>query len=201
MALVSCEGEINNIRAKVLETIWAKLKENNRFNVLVDLSKADGCYSCGLGILVKMHKESTEAEGMVVLIGVQDAVRRAIQKTKLDSIFHFAPTRDDALAYFEKIQRKKEEEARAAEEAERRKRGIPCWEYWEDHNPRNATVCDECFRKLNPKNVPCWIVEGLIEGVSFQYVSEDCEDCDYFLEYANVPSQELGTAKEENHHR
>jgi hypothetical protein len=32
-------------------------------------------------------------------------------------------------------------------------------------------------------------VDGMIEGISFQYVNEDCEACTYFTEYGGV--QEL----------
>jgi hypothetical protein len=75
------------------------------------------------------------------------------------------------------------EGAAGAEEAETPKERPPCHVYWDNHNPRNVTACDECFRKLTPSDVPCWIVDGMIEGVSFQYVNEDCDDCRYFQEF------------------
>ena len=64
-----------------------------------------------------------------------------------------------------------------------------CWVFWKNHNPKNATTCDECFKKIKPTGKPCWIVDGMIEGISFQYVDEDCESCHYFEEFAGA--QEL----------
>ena len=72
---------------------------------------------------------------------------------------------------------RKQAEVEAAKPKER----PPCREYFKNHNPRNATTCDKCFRKINPTNEPCWIVDGIIEGVSFQYVNDECEDCPHFV--------------------
>jgi hypothetical protein len=69
------------------------------------------------------------------------------------------------------------------------KKYVPCWEYWKNQNPRNATNCDECFHRKNAPQRPCWIVEGLVEGVVFHFINETCVDCRYFEEFGVVQKQ------------
>jgi len=55
--------------------------------------------------------------------------------------------------------------------------------------PKNATTCDECYKKDQTHGPALLGCDGMIEGISFQYVNEDCESCTYFAEFAGV--QEL----------
>jgi hypothetical protein len=70
-----------------------------------------------------------------------------------------------------------------------------CWEYWHDHNPKNATTCEECWRKAKPSVQFCWLVEGTIEGVTFRYINEDCESCEYYLKFSPVMQQKEPVAE------
>jgi hypothetical protein len=86
-------------------------------------------------------------------------------------------------------------EAEAAKIAARKRPS--CWEYFNNHNPKNATKCDECYRKATQNTSPCWIVDGHIEGISFQFICEDCLECSYFNEYSSTvenPGLMLGKA-------
>jgi anti-anti-sigma factor len=195
VAVIACQGTLNNDRTRALEKVWATLKENKKVKILLDLSNVNNVYSCGLGAMVKIHKEADAAGGKLVTIGVKGYVEAIFTSTKLSKILHIAADRRQAAAIFEDLKKKEEAETVAAEAAKRAaeeaakpkvvppKKRIPCWEYFKNHNPRNATVCDECFKKISPTKEPCWIVEGMIEGVSFQYVNEDCESCPYFMEF------------------
>ncbi len=205
IAIVTCDGVINNDRTRALEKVWETLKKNSKYKVIIDFSNVNNIYSCGLGLLVKMHKEADAANGAIFITGAQGYVLSVFTSTKLTKILHLAADKQAALEFFD-LQRKKIEEAKAAkiaaekEAAEREakereeaakiaaakkaaRKQIPCWEYFKNHNPANATNCDECFKKQAPNGIPCWIVDGFIEGVSFQYISEDCEACAYFLEF------------------
>lgn len=189
VAMIRCDGVINYEKTRGINEVWAKLKKGNHFKVVLDLTEVENVYSCGLGAIVKMHKECREAGGMLVVVGVQAYVKATLESTKLSRLLFQAPDRASAKQVFDRIKKKEVEqsEAKKAEEAKPKER-VPCWEYFKNHNPRNATTCDECFTKINPTNEPCWIVDGIIEGVSFQYVNEDCEECEYFREFGTISS-------------
>ena len=187
LAVINCEGTINNDRSKALEKIWENLKKSNKFKVLLRMSDVKNVYSCGLGVIIKIHKEAASAGGMLVVEGAHDYVKTIFESARLDKILHLTATTADSKALFE-IQKKKQETAAPTVEKPQPvkappKERVPCYVYWENHNPRNATTCDECFRKIKPSDQPCWIVEGMVEGISFQYVNEECQECGYFGEF------------------
>ncbi|MBD3322509.1 MAG: STAS domain-containing protein [Chitinivibrionales bacterium] len=187
IAKVSCEGVINNDKTRAILEVWEKLKESKKSKVILDLSSVNNIYSCGLGMLVKVHKEAEEAGGLMVVVGAQGYVLASFESTKLSRLLKLAGDNREAREIFDTLKKKKEEAVVRKEPGEKPRQRPPCWEYWNNHNPGNATTCDECFKKINPSQEPCWIVEGMIEGVSFQYVNEDCESCDFFLEFG-VPA-------------
>ena len=192
VAIVTCQGTINNDRSKALEKVWVNLKQSKKSKILLDLTDCNNIYSCGLGMVVKMHKEADAAGGILVVVGVRGYVQSIFTSTKLSKILHLVADRNQAGTVFEEHRKKQE----AAQEVQKIKvvvpvkKRIPCWDYFKNQNPRNATLCDECFKKISLSQDPCWIVEGIIEGVSFQYVNESCEDCSYYKEYG--ASQQCG---------
>jgi anti-anti-sigma factor len=198
IATITCDGVINNDRTRALEKVWSTLKQNKKFKIILDFSSVNNIYSCGLGLLVKMHKEAQNENGHLIVTGVQGYVLTIFTSTKLSRLLHMAADRPAAIDFFD-LQKKKIEEAleaerelaekesaekiKAAKALKATQRVVSCWEYWENHNPKNATKCDQCFRKNSPKKENCWVVEGVIEGVSFQYVNEECEGCKYYQIY------------------
>jgi len=188
IALIKCDGVVNYEKTRGISDVWEKLKATHKTKVALDLSSVNNIYSCGLGIIVKIHKECEEAGGMLAIVGVQSYVKATFDSTKLSRLLHLVPDARGAGELFDSVKKKQVEEAakkQAEIEAAKPKIRPPCWEYFKNHNPRNATACDECFRKINPSNEPCWIVDGVIEGVSFQYVNDDCEDCPYCVEWGS----------------
>ncbi|MCU0608166.1 MAG: STAS domain-containing protein [Chitinispirillaceae bacterium] len=199
IATVSCTGAINQEKAAALEKVWASLKKSKNL-VLLDISKVNNLYTAGLSMLVKMHVETKAAGGMLVVAGSHGVVQEIIAANKMTRIFHFAPDMTTAEQLFDAFARKKDEEVRAAVaaaqpkpaprpvEAEKPlrkplKKFIPCHEYWKNRNPRNATNCDECSNKKKPTSRPCWMVENVVEGITFTYVNESCIDCAYYEEF------------------
>jgi anti-anti-sigma factor len=200
-AIISCSGIINYEKTQSIEKVWTTLKNNKKYRVVFDISNVNMIYSCGLGMLVKIHKETLAQHGMLVIVAGRDQLHTIFHSIKLTKVFHFAPDKEAAVQYFAAHAQKKEAEAQAALKAAEAakaaaeaaaeaakpkpepKKFVRCWEYWNNHNPKNATTCDECFTKLSPSNKPCWVVEGLVEGVAFQFINEECVDCEYFEEY------------------
>jgi anti-sigma B factor antagonist len=183
LAIITCSGVINNDKTRALEKIWTELKQNKKTHVLLDVREVNNIYSCGLGIIVRMHKETAEGGGILVVVGAHGYLLSMIESIRLNRVLHLEM---DIRAAKERIDRLKEKKAeeKEAKKKKKPKERPPCWVYWNNHNPKNANTCDECFRKINPTEQPCWIIEGVIEGVSFQYVNEDCESCPYFVEFS-----------------
>jgi len=196
VAVVSCEGSLNAERTKALEKVWENIKQHNRFKIILNLTNVNNIYSCGIGAIIKMHKETAAANGLLVVVAADNYVTELFSVTKVSRILKVVPTLRDANEFFEILREKEDAQKVAAKPDETLKPPKPvkpkerpaCYVYFNNHNPKNATNCDECFKKISPPGQPCWIVEGMIEGISFQYVSEDCEGCPYFAEFG--PSEE-----------
>lgn len=190
LAIINCEGIINSDRSSALDQIWENLKKSNKTKVLMRIGTVSNIYSAGLGVLIKIHKETAAAGGVLVVEGAKGYVQNLLSSTKLDRLLKLAANDEEARAIFEAFTKKLQEAAAAAapvaviEPPKPRKERVPCYVYWKDKNPRNATMCSECTKKIKPTEEPCWIVEGMIEGISFQYTNEDCEDCGYYMEFA-----------------
>ena len=197
--IITCNGSLNNDQTRALETVWNKLTQNSKWKIILDITLVNNIYSCGLGLLVKMHKDVEAKKGMMVITGAQGYVLAIFNSTKLSRIFHMAPDRRAALEKLDEFRRKQEEALKKIETPVNipPKKRIPCWQYWEGHNPKNATRCDECFKKVSPSKEPCWIVEGMIEGISFQYVNEECEGCSYFYEFASSELPKIADSDED----
>jgi anti-anti-sigma factor len=197
IAIVTCEGTVNTERTKALEKVWENLKQHNRFKIILDLSRVNNIYSCGLGAIIKIHKDAVaSSKGMLVVVATDGYVTNLFAVTKLSRILKIVKNHRDAHGIFETMKAREETKGAAVQKtaaqpqpgaapkpAARPKERPACYEYFKNHNPKNATTCDECFKKIKPTGQPCWVVDGMIEGISFQYVSEDCEDCVYFKEF------------------
>ncbi len=185
--IISVSGAINNNRARALEDVLASLLEKKRFHVVLNLADVNNIYSCGLGTIIRMHKDLVARGGMLVVSNPQPYVFSIFESTKLTRFLKIAEKEPDALALVDQVFDTRRKETEAVEtskkkQAEQQQRASqPCWEFWKNRNPKNANTCDECFRKQSKSAKPCWVVEGSVEGVSFQYVNEDCEGCQYYL--------------------
>ena len=196
VAVITCEGTINTERTKALEKVWGNLKQHNKYKVILDISRVNNIYSCGLGAIIKMHKEALAAKGLLLVIVTEGFITNLLAVTKLSRILRIVKNHRDAHDIFDALKNKETEAqqkaALAAAEAAKPpkpKERPACYVYFKNQNPKNATTCDECYKKIKPTGQPCWVVDGMIEGISFQYVNEDCEACTYFAEFGGV--QEL----------
>lgn len=203
IATICCDGVINSDKTRTLEKVWETLIENGKYNVILDISQVNNIYSCGLGLLVKMHKDALANNGMLIVTGVQGYALAIFTSTKLSKLLFMAADQKAAIQLFN-LQKKKLEEAGKeiitgpADFIKPPRKRIPCWDFFESHNPGSQINCEECSKKISPSRDPCWIVDGLIEGISFQYINEKCETCGYFLKYGKgvIPKADPGTDKD-----
>jgi anti-sigma B factor antagonist len=189
-AVISCEGSLNNERNKALKKVWQTLKSHGKNRILLDLSKTENIYSSGLGTIITIHKETKEAGGLLVVVCNDEYIKNLFTVAKLSRIVSIMDNmRDahDAFVAHRELLKKKTAPIAAPREAPRQEQAPKvrpaCHGYWKNKNPQNATNCDECSKKIKPTSLPCWIVDGMIEGISFQYVNEDCGRCRYFEEF------------------
>lgn len=71
--------------------------ENNRKDIVIDLSEVKFISSWGIGILIYGYTTTTNSSGTFKLASVPPMVRESFSKVKIDSIFSIYNTVDEAL--------------------------------------------------------------------------------------------------------
>lgn len=97
VCIVDVEGQLivgnrQELKQKVLDEI-----ERGERKFLVDFSQTGYIDSSGLGVLVSLSKKIREAGGELRLANLNDDLKTLFELTKLDTLFHIAGTRDEAL--------------------------------------------------------------------------------------------------------
>jgi len=85
--------EMNNTLHKLIDT--------GVKNIIVDLGKVSMITSAGVGSLISGFTSMKNVDGQFKLANVPDKVKGVLYVTKLDTIFNFYDTIDDALRSFE----------------------------------------------------------------------------------------------------
>lgn len=78
------------------ELVEERLDEGERA-FLVDFSEASYIDSSGLGALVSLYNRIREEDGELWLSGLGDDIRTLFELTRLDSVFHIAEERGEAI--------------------------------------------------------------------------------------------------------
>ena len=65
--------------------------------LIINLSEVDAIDSSGLGALLLANRQLSEHEIPVILVGVREFVRSLMSMTKIDEVFDFFDTVDDAI--------------------------------------------------------------------------------------------------------
>ncbi len=199
---IKITGTINADRAEMLENVLEELLKKHQYYVVLNLENVTNIYSSGLGAIIKIHKELSNKGGALFISDLQEYVYEILESTSLTRFLKVVDSQAIAEKEIEKLkeqkkakekQKQKEVSAKVendavdavSEKSIQDKKELKCWEYWKNNNPMNASSCDECFRKQANSNQACWLVQGSVEDVSFEYVNEDCEDCEYYLLHNN----------------
>lgn len=69
--------------------------------MIIDLSTVQAIDSSGLGALLLANRQLKEHAIPVILVGVQEFVRSLMSMTRIDEVFEFYPTIEEALASME----------------------------------------------------------------------------------------------------
>lgn len=85
--------DLDDFRGKWTSAISAGARE-----IIIDLSKLRKIDSSGIGSMVRCHSSITTKGGKIGLVGANETVRQAFLITRLDRVFEFYQTLDEALA-------------------------------------------------------------------------------------------------------
>jgi len=88
-------GNRQELKQKVLDEL-----ESGSRRFLIDFAGTGYIDSSGLGVLVSLSKKIREQNGELRLANLNEDLRTLFELTKLDSLFHIAGNRDEALASF-----------------------------------------------------------------------------------------------------
>ncbi len=100
VTVIDVEGQLivgnrQELKQKVLDEL-----ENGGRKFLIDFSGTGYIDSSGLGVLVSLSKKIREQGGELRLANLNEDLRTLFELTKLDTLFHIANSRDEALASF-----------------------------------------------------------------------------------------------------
>ncbi len=160
------------------------INEGAKF-VAVDCSSTKQINPQVLGTILRAFKSTREKGGEFFLLNPATPVAELLRSTMLIKIIPLSRSADDVerLIQEKEIEIKTGEAKRKAEEEEKKKKEaetLRCWDFWKGHNTNNATPCAVCHYKMTGATIPCWMIIGEIEGVTFEYINEECLDCRYY---------------------
>jgi anti-sigma B factor antagonist len=100
VTVIDVEGQLivgnrQELKQKVLEEL-----ERGARKFLIDFSSTGYIDSSGLGVLVSLSKKIREQGGELRLANLNEDLRTLFELTKLDTLFHIASNREEALASF-----------------------------------------------------------------------------------------------------
>jgi len=88
--ILSVRGKIEASTAPELQDIVLSNAQNTN-KLLLDLSEVEYMSSAGLRVMLLLHRQIQESEGRVILVGLQDRIRDAMQMTGFLKHFAVAP--------------------------------------------------------------------------------------------------------------
>jgi len=94
--------KLDTTMAPSLKSELVLLSGNGEKNILLDLSKCTYCDSSGLSAILVANRLCKNAEGVLILSGLQPAVERLISVSQLDTVLSIAPTLDDGTEMMRK---------------------------------------------------------------------------------------------------
>ncbi|MEX0907064.1 MAG: STAS domain-containing protein [Gemmatimonadota bacterium] len=100
VTIIDVEGQLivgnrQELKQKVLEEL-----EGGARKFLIDFSGTGYIDSSGLGVLVSLSKKIREQGGELRLANLNEDLRTLFELTKLDTLFHIASDRQEALTSF-----------------------------------------------------------------------------------------------------
>jgi len=100
-SVVSVAGDIDWANSPELyAAIHHALSGNRVSRLVVDLHGVNHIDSSGLGTLLDGLRTAKHKSVRFILCGLENSLRRALERTRLSTLFDICPTRQEALGYF-----------------------------------------------------------------------------------------------------
>jgi anti-sigma B factor antagonist len=96
--LMHLKGEIDLHTCAPFRDTLRELIDQQRYNIVIDLSEVPYLDSAALGVLVDAVRRVREFNGAIYLVAPTPFVRRAFDITRLIKIFRLCETKEDALS-------------------------------------------------------------------------------------------------------
>ena len=100
VTVIRVEGQLIVGNRQDLKAVIQEAMEAGDRKFLIDCTQTAYIDSSGLGALVTISKKIRENGGELRLAGLNEDLRSLFELTKLDSLFHIAPSVDEALQGF-----------------------------------------------------------------------------------------------------
>jgi len=100
VTVVEVTGQLIVGNRQELKDDVLKLLESGSRKFLIDFRDTAYIDSSGLGVLVSLSKKIREKGGELRLSNLNEDLRTLFELTKLDTLFHIAASRDEALKNF-----------------------------------------------------------------------------------------------------
>ena len=92
--------KLDSLVSPTLKSELVVLNNDGINNIVLDLSNTRYCDSSGLSSILVGNRLCKNSGGKLILSGLQDAVKKLIVISQLDSILHISPSIDEAAEKF-----------------------------------------------------------------------------------------------------
>jgi anti-sigma B factor antagonist len=100
VAILEIDGQLIVGNRQELKSLVQDGLDRGERKFLIDCSRTGYIDSSGLGALVTLSKRVRDANGDLRIAGLNEDLRALFELTKLDTLFHIAPSAEEALAGF-----------------------------------------------------------------------------------------------------
>lgn len=101
VTVLDISGEIDLYNAPEIKDIIAKLIEEQKYNVIINLEKVSYIDSSGIGALISSLSNLKKYQGSLKIINVYASVKKVFELTKLTSFFEIYDSEEQAFASFQ----------------------------------------------------------------------------------------------------
>ncbi|HPA47475.1 MAG TPA: STAS domain-containing protein [bacterium] len=100
VTIVTVPARLDAVLSESLNQMFGDLMAEGRCKVVVDCQHLEFLNSIVIGILVSFHQKATKKGGNLKFANVPLPVEDVLRLTKLDQVFKWYPSVDDAVATF-----------------------------------------------------------------------------------------------------
>lgn len=100
VSILSVPARLDTLLSEDLERICTELADEGRFRLVVDCTPLEFLNSIVIKVLIAFHQQAVKNAGGIKLANVSLPVEDVLHLTKLDQIFSWYPSVDEAIEAF-----------------------------------------------------------------------------------------------------